>query len=60
MTEENCLLVFYDTELSKETITQVYIISNSESCSAYIYQMNEKYSFPPKVGAICEAGEFNR
>jgi len=31
---ENCLLVFYDTELSKETITQ--------------------------VGAICEAGEFNR
>ena len=25
MTEENCLLVFYDTELSKETITQVNV-----------------------------------
>ena len=45
------VLVFYDTELSKKTITQVRFLIVRKVL------VDIKH---PQLGAVCSAGEFNR
>ena len=47
------VLVFYDTELSKKTITQV----KSQLMIMRKILVDIKH---PQLGAVCSAGEFNR